>query len=268
MIQVSGQSIMANNNWNTALYEGKHGFVWKYGEDVIELLAPQPGEMILDLGCGTGQLTNKIADSGAKVIGIDRSEEMVFKAKQNYPQLKFMVADATDFQVEQPLDAVFSNATLHWVKQPEAALNCIQKALKPGGRFVAEFGGKGNVRQIVQALTETLINSGYSLPVAANPWYFPSIGEYTFLLEQYGLEVTYAHLFDRPTPLEAGDGLANWLSMFAGSFLSGLSQEQEQRIVEQVATKLKPTLYSNGIWKVDYRRIRVIAIKNLILPER
>lgn len=256
---------MANNNWNTALYEGKHGFVWKYGEDVIELLAPQPEEIILDLGCGTGQLTNKIADSGAKVIGIDRSEEMICKAKQNYPQLKFMVADATNFQVEQPLDAVFSNATLHWVKQPKAVVNCIQKALKPGGRFVAEFGGKGNVRQIVQALTEALVNSGYSLPAIANPWYFPSIGEYTSLLEEYGLEVTYAHLFDRPTPLEAGDnGLANWLRMFAGSFLSELSQEQEHKIIEQVVTKLKPILYSNGIWKVDYRRIRIVAIKNLI----
>ena len=193
---------------------------------------------------------------------------MIIKARENYPQLKFAVADATNFQVEQPLDAVFSNATLHWVKQPEAAINCIQKALKPGGRFVAEFGGKGNVRQIVQALTETLVNSGYGLPVAANPWYFPSIGEYTSLLERYGLEVTYAHLFDRPTPLESGEnGLANWLSMFAGSFLSGLSPKQEHKIIEQVATKLKPLLYSNGTWNVDYRRIRIVAIKNLIVPE-
>ncbi|MGK7947676.1 MAG: trans-aconitate 2-methyltransferase [Xenococcaceae cyanobacterium] len=267
---------MANNNWNTALYEGKHRFVWKYGEEIIELLAPQAGEYILDLGCGTGQLTNKIAATGAKVTGIDRSSEMIVKARANYPQLKFEVANATNFQVKQPLDAVFSNAVLHWIKQPEAVINCIQQALKPGGRFVAEFGGKGNVKQIVQALTETLENSGYG--GATNPWYFPSIGQYASLLEKYGLEVTYAHLFARPTPLEAGDaGLANWLKMFAGlapslyrrkppigrcAFLSELSTEEEKRIIDRVITKLKPTLYNDGIWKVDYRRIRVVAVKN------
>ena len=254
---------MANNNWDTALYESKHGFVWKYGAGVIELLAPQPGEYILDLGCGTGQLTDKIAATGAKVTGLDRSEEMIVKAKENYPQLNFAVADATNFQIEQPLDAVFSNAVLHWIKQPEAVINCISQSLKPEGRFVAEFGGKGNVRQIVQALTETLANAGYDLSPQVNPWYFPSISEYTSLLEKYGLEVTYAHFFDRPTPLESGDaGLANWLKMFAGNFLSGLSTEEEKRILEQVMTRLKPTLYNDGIWKVDYRRIRIIAVKN------
>lgn len=257
---------MATNNWNTTLYEGKHGFVWKYGEELIELLAPKPGEYILDLGCGTGQLTDKIATTGATVIGIDRSEEMIIKAKQNYPQLKFEVADATNFKVEKPLDAVFSNAVLHWIKQPELVINCIQQNLKPGGRFVAEFGGKGNVKQIVQALTENLANSGYSVSPEVNPWYFPSIGEYTCLLEKNGLEVTYAHLFARPTPLEDGNvGLANWLKMFASNFLSGLSAEQQNQIIKQVIIKLKPTLYSDGIWKVDYRRIRIVSVKNSLV---
>ena len=263
MIRVKSKGIMANNNWNTALYEGKHGFVWKYGEELIELLAPQPGEIILDLGCGTGQLTDKIAATGAKVIGIDRSEEMIVKARQNYPQLEFAVADATNFQVERPLDAVFSNAVLHWIKPPEAVIKCIEQALKPGGRFVAEFGGKGNVRQIVKALTETLENCGYGLLAATNPWYFPSISEYTSLLEKYGLEVTHAHLFDRLTPLEEGDaGLANWLKMFASTFLSGLSIEQQQKIIEEVTDKLKPILYGDGIWKVDYRRLRIVAVRH------
>ncbi|MDJ0632339.1 MAG: methyltransferase domain-containing protein [Xenococcaceae cyanobacterium MO_188.B29] len=253
---------MAKNNWNTVLYEGKHEFVWKYGEEVIELLAPQPGEYILDLGCGTGQLTDKIAATRAKVTGIDRSKEMIIKAKKNYPQLNFAVADATKFTLEQPLDAVFSNAVLHWIKRPEAVINCIQQALKPGGRFVAQFGGKDGVKQILQALTETLANSGYG--VATNPWYFPSIGEYTSLLEKHGLEVTYAHLFDRPTPLESGDaGLPNWLKMFAGSFVSRLSTEEEKEIIEQVVTKLKPILYSDGIWTADYRPIRIMAVKCL-----
>ena len=258
---------MANNNWNTALYEDKHGFVWKYGEKLIELLAPQPGEIILDLGCGTGQLTDKIAATGAKVIGIDRSEEMIVKAKQNYPQLDFKIADATNFQVEQQLDAVFSNAVLHWIKQPETVIKCIQQALKPGGRFVAEFGGKGGIKQIVRALKETLANSGYKSLAAVNPWYFPSISEYTSLLEKYGLEVTYAHLLDRPTPLKDGDaGLANWLKMFASSnFLAGLSIEQQKRIIEEVSENLKPNLYSDGIWNVDYRRIRIVAVKSFYI---
>ena len=256
---------MAKNHWNTDLYESKHEFVWQYGETLLELLAPQPGEFILDLGCGTGQLTDKIAAAGAKVMGIDRSEEMIDKAKQNYPHLNFAVAEAETFQVEQPLDAVFSNAVLHWIKQPAAVVNCIQQALKPGGRFVAEFGGKGNVSKIVQALTKTLEDSSYNCSSATNPWYFPSIGEYTSLLENYGLEATFATLFERPTPLEDGDaGLANWLKMFANSFFSKLSSEQQNQIIAEVADKLSSTLYSNGTWKADYRRIRVVAIKTLI----
>lgn len=254
---------MAKQNWNTALYENKHEFVWQYGETLIELLAPQPGELILDLGCGTGQLTAKIAAMGSKITGIDRSEEMIQQARQNYPHLQFKVADARDFQVEHPLDAVFSNAVLHWIKQPESVVNCIQQALKPGGRLIVEFGGKGNVSKIVQALTETLENSDYPYSSAMNPWYFPSISEYTSLLEKYGLEVTFASLFARPTPLVDGDaGLTNWLAMFANNFLSSLSSEQQTKIIEEVTTKLKPTLYSDGTWKADYRRIRVVALRN------
>jgi trans-aconitate methyltransferase len=137
---------MIQNNWNAALYENKHAFVWQYGEDLLQLLNPKQGERILDLGCGTGQLTEKIATFGAVVMGIDNAPAMIEKARQNYPHLRFDVADARNFQVEQPLDAVFSNAALHWIKEPDAVINCVHQALKPGGRFVAEFGGKGNVQ--------------------------------------------------------------------------------------------------------------------------
>jgi len=252
---------MPENTWNTSLYENKHGFVWQYGESLLELLSPQPGERILDLGCGTGQLTEKIAIAGADIIGIDSAATMIEKAKQNYPQLKFNLADARDFQFQQPFDAVFSNAVLHWILEAEAAIYCICKALKPGGRFIAEFGGKGNIKAIATSLANAFNHLGYSVPQTAN-WYFPSISEYTTLLEQAGLEVTYAVLFNRPTPLEGGDlGMRNWIQMFASRFLAELTTEQQMHVLELVEQQLKPTLYRDEKWWADYRRIRVVAIK-------
>ncbi|MBW4431507.1 MAG: methyltransferase domain-containing protein [Pelatocladus maniniholoensis HA4357-MV3] len=255
---------MLHNHWNTTLYEDQHGFVWQYGEDLLNLLSPQVGDRILDLGCGTGQLTDKIATHGAEIMGIDYSPAMIEKARQNYPHLQFDVADARNFQVEQPLDAIFSNAALHWVKEAEAVVNCIDKALKSGGKFVAEFGGKGNVKAIVQALEDALVELGYNSPGTINPWYFPSISEYATLLEKQNLEVTYATLFDRPTPLESGNtGMANWLQMFFTSqFLTGISPTQQAKIIQAVEERLQPVLYKDGRWWADYRRIRVVAIKH------
>jgi len=254
--------MMLKNSWNTTLYEGKHAFVWQYGEDLVELLNPNAGERILDLGCGTGQLTEKIALAGAEVMGIDSSPTMIEKAKSNYPQLQFTVADARDFQVEQAFDAVFSNAVLHWVTQPDAAIRCIQQALKPGGRFVAEFGGKGNIQAIASALYSALEAIGCTAPATGSPWYFPSIGDYATRLEQQGFDVTYAVLFDRPTPLEDGEaGLANWIRMFASSFLAEWTADEQAHLIQTIEHHLKPTLYQDGIWMADYRRIRIVAIK-------
>ena len=251
---------MLENCWNTTLYEGRHNFVWQYGENVLELLSPQPDERILDLGCGTGQLTEKIALAGAEVLGIDRAASMIEKARQNYPQLQFAVADARDFQVEQPFDAVFSNAVLHWIPEVDAVIRCIYQALKPGGRFVAEFGGKGNVKAIALALDRVLNTFGYASYDAA--WYFPSIGEYATCLEQQGFDVTHAVIFDRPTPLENGDaGIANWIRMFASRFLEGLSNAQQTQVIQAIEHDLKPTLYRDGKWWGDYRRIRIVAQK-------
>ncbi|MBR8833741.1 MAG: class I SAM-dependent methyltransferase [Stigonema ocellatum SAG 48.90 = DSM 106950] len=246
---------MLKNQWDAALYESKHSFIWQYGEELLKLLSPQPGEYILDLGCGTGQLTEKIALAGAVVMGIDASSTMIEKARHNYPQLQFAVADARNFQVEQPFDAVFSNAVLHWIPEPDAVISCIHQALKPGGRFVAEFGGKGNVKAITQALSSLS-------PQTLSPWYFPSIGEYASCLEQHGFEVSYAVLFDRPTPLLDGDvGMVNWIEMFASRFLLGLSVEQKTDVIQNIEHQLKPMLYQDGVWIADYRRIRVVALK-------
>src|SRR5688572_11002406 len=130
--------------WSPQLYEGQHSFVWKYGADLLPLLAPQPGERIIDLGCGTGRLTAQIAESGAEVIGVDRSPEMIGQARQNFPKLRFLLADIASFESPEPADAVFSNAALHWVTDAEAAARNVARSLRPGGRFVAEFGGKRN----------------------------------------------------------------------------------------------------------------------------
>ncbi|MEH1846094.1 MAG: methyltransferase domain-containing protein [Nostoc sp.] len=255
-------NISISNNWNTALYEDKHAFVWKYGEDLLKLLNPQPGESILDLGCGTGQLTEKIAQAGAQVMGVDYASAMIEKARQNYPHIRFDVADARNFQVDKPLDAVFSNAVLHWVKQADSAIASIHQALKPGGRFVAEFGGKGNIEAIATALYSALKSIGIPQAQALNPWYYPSIGEYASLLEQQGFDVIHAMLFARPTPLAEGEaGMANWIQMFASSFLTGLSSEQQIQVIRVVEEYLKPTLYQQGTWIADYRRIRIVAIK-------
>lgn len=253
---------VSNNNWNSSLYQEKHAFVWKYGENLLEILNPQPNERILDLGCGTGQLTEKIAESGAELTGIDSADKMIEKAKQNYPQLHFQVADAKNFQLSQPVDAVFSNATLHWIPEADEVISSINKSLKTGGRFIAEFGGKGNIESIVKALYAALEKIGFDNPSKFNPWYFPSISEYAAKLEKQGFEVTYSNLFYRPTLLQDEDtGLANWIKMFGGNFFTGLSEEEINQAINHVEKQLKPKLYQQGNWFADYRRIQVKAIK-------
>ena len=185
--------------WDTQRYQDQHSFVWQYGTPLLDLLNPQPGEHILDLGCGTGQLTQAIAETGAIVAGIDADADMIAAAQTHYPHLSFAVGDARDFQVPQPVDSIFSNATLHWVKPPKQAVQAIVKALKPGGKFVAELGGKGNVEKIVSAVEVARQQTNLS------PWYFPSLGDYVHLLERHGLEVISAALIDRPTPLNEGE---------------------------------------------------------------
>jgi SAM-dependent methyltransferase len=159
-----------STSWDAEQYEGKHSFVWRLGAGVVELLAPQSGERILDVGCGTGQLTAEIAKQGAQVVGLDSSATMIGQARQNYPGLAFVLGDATSFHFEEPFDAVFSNAALHWVKEADAAAESIGRALKPGGRFVAEFGGHGNTRSVLSALRAAL---GPESDARCH-WYYPS----------------------------------------------------------------------------------------------
>jgi trans-aconitate methyltransferase len=248
---------VAENRWDVALYDQRHAFVWKEGEALLQLLAPRPGERILDLGCGTGHLTAQIAAAGAEVVGIDRAPSMIEEARRNYPGLRFALADARDFTFEEPFDAVLSNAVLHWVRPPEAAVACVRRALKPGGRFVAGFGGKRNVQQIVAALSEASRAAGGD--AYADPWYFPGVAEYAAVLEAHGLEVVFASLFDRPTPLEGEEGMRHWVAMFANDLLARIAEDRREAFMRKVEDRLRPSLYREGTWFADYRRLRVVA---------
>lgn len=249
--------------WNAELYDRKHSFVSKLGADLVELLSPKSGECILDLGCGTGHLTNKIASQGAQVIGVDSASTMIEQARKNYPQLDFAVEDARNLSYTEQFDAVFSNAVLHWIQEAEDVVVGISRGLKPGGRFVAEFGGRGNVQAIITAIYNAIQTAGCPSDAILNPWYFPSIGEYGSLLEKHGLQLIFATLFERPTPLEDGEkGLQNWVKMFGNSFLNGYIEETQANILADIEKRLRSSLYQNGTWFADYKRIRVIAIKN------
>lgn len=247
--------------WNSNLYDVKHNFVSKYGEDLIELLAPKEGERVLDLGCGTGDLAAAIAAKGADVVGLDSSAEMIEAARSKYPLLKFVVASADDFHDDETFDAVFSNATLHWVLKHKEAVECIHRSLKPAGRFVAEFGGKGNVSTIVTALKGALEKLGNTTAARKQIWYFPSLSEYATLLEQNGFRVVLAAHFDRPTRLKDKDGIRNWLRMFGWSYLQQLDEETFEKVLIAVENEVKLTNFRDGQWYADYVRLRAIAIK-------
>ncbi len=246
--------------WNPDLYQQQHSFVWQLSADLVAVLNPQPGEHIVDLGCGTGQLTAAIAAQAATVIGLDADPAMIAEAQQNFPHLTFQVADARTFTVPQAVDAVFSNAALHWIPAAATVAAQIGQALKPGGRLVAEFGGQGNVGTIRAAIAQARQDLGFG-PSAAFAWYFPSIGEYAQVLESQGFEVRYATLYDRPTPLATEQGMRDWLRMFASRFWMDLTVEQQAELLTAIEAATRSTLYRDGQWWADYRRLRVVAVK-------
>ena len=250
------------NSWNSDLYQSHYSFVWRYGRDLVQLLMPKEGERILDVGCGTGQLTAEIANAGADVIGIDASPEMIQAARKNFPKLRFEVCDATTMGFDQEFDAVFSNAALHWVLDQENAVACISRALQPGGRFVFEMGGRGNILEIWNAGMQALRELGIVNPERFAPWHYPTLGEYAGLLESKGIAVTFAVLFDRPTALEGGEkGLENWLRMFAKFAFDELPAKEHPSFVRRVEELAKPKLFQNGVWMADHKRLRMLAAK-------
>mmetsp|Transcript_16853 Transcript_16853/g.36669 ORF Transcript_16853/g.36669 Transcript_16853/m.36669 type:complete len:290 (+) Transcript_16853:105-974(+) len=243
-------------DWDAERYQDQHSYVYEYGSSLLQVLDPRPGERILDLGCGTGELTDEIRTLGAAdVLGIDADAEMIATAKSQYPDCEFMVEDARSFVLEEPVDAIFSNAALHWVPDVDKSVEAIARALKPGGRFVAEFGGRGNVETLCRYLND-------AVGIDKNPWYFPSIAEYCSILERNGMEVTYANLYDRPTKLSEGEaGARNWILMFANSFLDGLGQDEIERVLDGAENNLRDELFNGEAWVADYRRLRIVSSK-------
>ncbi len=251
----------SSDKWDARLYDTKHSFVWEKAHGVVELLAAKPGERILDLGCGTGTLTSDIAASGAQVVGVDRSAEMITAARKKFPAIEFEVCDARKLRFSDEFDAVFSNAALHWIPEAEQVVAGIARALRPGGRFVAEFGGKGNVKHVVAALNAALAGLGIS-PHGVNPWYYPSIAEYATLLEKHGLDVVEAALFDRATKLEDSEqGLRNWITMFCASYLQRVPAENQDGFLAAAEAAARPANWKSGYWELDYRRLRIAAVK-------
>ena len=250
------------NIWKVDLYNQKHAFVYEYGQELVQFLDPKEDEFILDLGCGSGQLTNEISKSGARVIGMDSSNEMVSEAKNNYPNLQFFAKDAANFEFEKPFDAIFSNAVLHWVKNSGGAVLSMYKNLKPGGRIIVEFGGNDNVKTIIESVKHSLMQRGYIKNSTIENWYFPTISEYTALLENNGFEVNFVHLYDRPTELtDSKNGIKDWIKMFGSAYFVDIPVEEKNIILEEIQNDLREKCFIDGKWYADYRRIRVMARK-------
>jgi len=254
-----GSQPVSAQEWNSSRYAENARFVSDLGQPVLDLLDAQTGERILDLGCGDGVLTEKIIAVGARVVAADSSEDMVAAATRR--GLDARVADAYHLSFDSEFDAVFSNAALHWMKRdPEAVIGGVYRALNPGGRFVAEMGGFGNVAAITVALCATLRELGVPNPAAAIPWYFPTAEQYREQLEDAGFAVAYIELIPRPTPLPTG--MRGWLETFAIPFTKTLPTEQRSAFLDAACEKLRPALCdARGRWTAEYVRLRFLARK-------
>ena len=240
--------------WSAETYDKNARFVSDLGATVLEWLAPKAGERILDLGCGDGALTRRLIDVGAEVVGVDASESFLQAARDAGIDARYM--DGHDLTFDTEFDAVFSNAALHWMTRPQEVVAGIVRALKPQGRFVAEFGGHGNVAAIVTAMRAVARARGGDEAIAG-PWFYPTPDEYSAMLEEHGFEVRRIGLYPRPTPLPTG--LDAWLMTFRGSYFEqygGATQD----VLDETVDLLRPQLCdSSGNWTADYVRLRVEA---------
>ena len=245
----------AKQTWESERYARNARFVADLGEPLIAILAPQPGERILDLGCGDGALTEKLAASGASIVGVDAGPDMIAAARRR--GLDAHVADGRTLAFNREFDAVFSNAALHWMNDPDAVIAGVARALKPGSRFIGEMGGHLNVAAICVALTTAMARRGID-GLAAIPWYFPSPAEYCERLECGGFAVDRIELIPRPTPLPTG--MAPWLETFCETFFRLVPAADRASLRDEVVETLRPFLCdSAGRWTADYVRLRFAA---------
>lgn len=244
-----------NIHWDAEKYRQDFMFVPQYGAALLDLLDAGPGARVIDLGCGNGALTGELAARGYRVTGIDASPEMLALARQGHPELTFRPGNALDFVLEEPADAIFSNAVLHWIDagRQQEMLDHIATQLRRSGLFVCEFGGRGCAEQVHAALERRFAAHGLHY---RRTFYFPTIGEYAPMLERSGFRVEYATLFDRPTRQNGPDGLAAWIRMFDTAPFDGVDPALAAQIVAEAVEELRPALWHDGAWYVDYVRIR------------
>ncbi len=249
------------NRWDPQLYNERAAFVTTAGHDLVELLAPRADERVLDLGCGTGELTAMIAARGAAVTGVDASEEMIATARARAPGLTFTVADGQALTYDGAFDAVFSNAALHWMPRVDDVVAGVARALARPGRFVAELGGKGNTAAIERAARAVLPRLGVDLQRRAWRTY-PSPAEYAAVLERHGLRVRFMAHFDRPSRMDGEHGLRTWLTIFDEKIVRALGDGAERYFVE-MEDACRATLYAHDAqgphWMIDYVRLRFAA---------
>ena len=251
------RGVAAAQSWDPDSYAKNARFVADLGAPVVELLAPRPGQRILDLGCGDGVLTKQLAAFGCEVVGVDASDALVERARQLGVDARVMDGEALDFDAD--FDAVFSNAALHWMKTPDRVLSGVYRALRRGGRFVAELGGLGCVETLHRELIAALDARGHD-GRGASPWYFPDSEEYAARLATAGFELERIALIPRPTPLP-GD-VMGWLETFAASFTRVLPEGERRRYLEEVRDAARPHLCdATGAWTADYVRLRFAARK-------
>ncbi|MFB6344771.1 MAG: trans-aconitate 2-methyltransferase [bacterium] len=248
------------DDWDSSLYRNVCSFVPENGRELINLLDPRDGEKILDLGCGTGQLTSLLANSGAHVIGLDSSPSMIETARRDYPHLTFIEEDALSHFPETPYDAVFSNAVLHWITDHDRLIATVSYMLRPGGRFTAEFSAEGNISQVRAELHRALKEAGYD-PDEIDPWYFPSKDQYRNLLESHDFNVHKMVDFHHTSVLDGDEGLHLWLSVYGRRIFAPLSEADRKSLVKKLTKRLRNDCFRDGQWNLDYHRLRFKAVK-------
>lgn len=243
--------------WNSLLYDSKHDFVSEYGKGLLEFIPKNDGQTILDLGCGTGTLTVRLSDLCNKVIGIDSSQSMIDKAKEQFCNIEFMVCDAIALPFEKEFDVVFSNAVFHWIDDHDLLLKNIHNVLKTKGILVCEFGAHGNIATIENAFIKACKELGYDYKPKFN---FPTTERFGNLLEKNRFVIDRVYDYDRPTPLKDNEnGLANWMKQFFASELEIMPEDIKATVIKKVEELTRETLWNGYEWVADYRRLRAIA---------